>query len=129
MSLYWICWQFSKKLIFVFILTLGLLPEIVATDCARCSPEQVNLARSLVQYIQQNRMDEYRLLQNLYDPKVKYILVKFDITIYKQWPSGKVTSIQNFKYFRRNRDETEWKDDFKVIHVSCKFSLNMNCSK
>lgn len=59
---------------------LGLLPEIVATDCTRCSPEQVTLTRSLVKFIGNNRPDEYRLLQNLYDPKVKYILLKLHNT-------------------------------------------------
>ncbi|THK33131.1 ejaculatory bulb-specific protein 3 [Diachasma alloeum] len=49
-----------------------VLPEVLSTSCAKCSPVQRQMARKVVGYIQKNKPDDWKLLTTKFDPQGRY---------------------------------------------------------
>ncbi|XP_063983020.1 ejaculatory bulb-specific protein 3-like [Diachasmimorpha longicaudata] len=49
-----------------------VLPEVLRTSCATCSPVQKKMARKVITYIQANKPGDWNLLTAKYDPKGSY---------------------------------------------------------
>ncbi|XP_052865508.1 ejaculatory bulb-specific protein 3-like [Anopheles cruzii] len=50
-----------------------ILPEALQTNCAKCSEKQRSGAIRVLNYIIENRADQWKTLQQKFDPENKYI--------------------------------------------------------
>ncbi|KAF5299918.1 hypothetical protein FQR65_LT09313 [Abscondita terminalis] len=48
------------------------IPDALQTDCSKCSDKQKQLTDKVLQYLMENELEYWELLQNKYDPERKY---------------------------------------------------------
>lgn len=63
--MYFGAFSFTRK---YYISVTGLLPEIIQTNCAKCSDVQIKKAAEVIRKLRKDFPDSYKKLSDAYDP-------------------------------------------------------------